>query len=122
MGTPIPVKPSSFDPYSPHMNIGGRILQMGRGQDTMWCSVAVSNDKTSNKVAWKNGDGHNINRVQEVLKDGKSRCRTEIVLEAHLSRVCATRVLDLMVRQGMLEHARERGAMRYTLKDLPEAA
>jgi len=118
MGNLIPTTPSNFDPYRPYMNIGGRILQMGRGQDTMWAAITPNNDKYSNKVAWKNGDEHNINRVQEVLKDGKPKCRTEIVLEAHLSRVCATRVLDLMVRRGMLEHTRERGAMRYSLKDL----
>ncbi len=110
--------PSSFDPYRPYMKLGGYILQMGRGQDTMWTSIAPNNDKYSNKVAWKNGDEHNIDRILQVLKDGKSRCRTEISLEASMSRVCATRVLDLMVRQGMLEHTRERGAMRYSLKDL----
>ena len=118
MGNLNPTTPSNFDPYRPYMNIGGCILQMGRGQDTMWAAITPNNDKISNKVAWKNGDEHNINRVQEALKDGKPKYRTEIVLEAHLSRVCATRVLDLMVRRGMLEHTRERGAMRYSLKDL----
>ncbi len=121
MGSSIPTIPSNFDPYRPYMKLGGRILQMGRGQDTMWAAIAPNNDKYSNKVAWKNGDQHNVDRIQEVLKDRKPRCRTEICLEAGMSRVCATRVLDLMVRQGMLEQARERGATRYSLEDSPEA-
>lgn len=117
MEKPILTKPSHFDPYRPYMNLGGRILQMGRGQDTMWASVSLNNDKNSNKIAYKNGDEHHIDRIQQVLKDGKSRAMSEIMREAGMTRVCAKRILFLMTRQGMLEFTRERGAIRYWLRD-----
>jgi len=103
------------DTYAPHLCVGDRIIPMGRNTDGTWQPISPNNTAPSKDSLQKNGDAIDIARIDHVLKDGEHKTMSMIAKDAGMSQRCTNRILTLMLREGTLGYAKERGYRSYFL-------